>query len=148
MFCSIHDFTFLMTETKIKGQVSLSFVFVMLPAQLIALANWFAWVPACTSAIAWVSVCVKERTCLRIAISVNCFNIFGSIFGLLFSLLIKKLMLGSKTIWQSMRKFPCAIWSVRVFPHMDKEEIFFSQKLHVDMVWFVVDKYLSLDQKI
>ena len=25
-------------------------------------------------------------------------------------------MLGSKTIWQRMRKFPCAIWSVRTFP--------------------------------
>ena len=42
-------------------------------------------------------VCVKDRTCLRIAISAYCFNIFGSIFGVLFCLLIKKL-LGCKTI--------------------------------------------------
>ena len=46
IFCSIHDFTFLMTDTKIKGHVSfespekkkllparLSVKFVMLPAQ-------------------------------------------------------------------------------------------------------------------
>ena len=52
MFCSIHDFTFLMIDTKIKGQVSsespekkkllperFSVKFVMLPAQSIALAN-------------------------------------------------------------------------------------------------------------
>ena len=30
-------------------------------------------------------------------------------FGVLFCLLIKKVILGSKTIWQSMRKFPCAV---------------------------------------
>ena len=42
-------------------------------------------------------VCVKDRTCLRIAIPDYCFNIFGSIFGVLFCLLIKKL-LGCKTI--------------------------------------------------
>ena len=52
MFCSIHDFTFLMTDTKIKGQVSsespekkkllparFSVKFIMFPAQSIALAN-------------------------------------------------------------------------------------------------------------
>ena len=52
MFCSIHNFTFLMTDTKIKGQVSFessekkellpmqfSVKFVMLPAQSIVLAN-------------------------------------------------------------------------------------------------------------
>ena len=52
MFCSIHDFTFLMTDTKIKGQVSFessekkellperfSVKIVMLLAQSITLAN-------------------------------------------------------------------------------------------------------------
>ena len=52
MFCSILDFTFLMTDAKIKGQVSFessekkkllpvwfSVKFVMLPAQSIVLAN-------------------------------------------------------------------------------------------------------------
>ena len=52
MFCSVHDFTFLMADTKIKGQVSFessekkkllpagfSVKFVMLPTQSIALAN-------------------------------------------------------------------------------------------------------------
>ena len=68
-FCSIHDFTFLVTDTKIKGQVSFEFPeknkllqawfsvkFVMLSAQSIALANWFACVPACMSTIAQVSL--------------------------------------------------------------------------------------------
>ena len=72
--------------------------------------------------------CVKDRACLKIEIPAYCFNIFGSIFGVLFCLLIKKLILGSKTIWQSMRKFPRSVWSVRTFPHMDKEETFFFLK--------------------
>ena len=66
-------------------------------------------------------VCVKDRTCLRIAIVAYCFNIFGSISSVLFCLLIKKLILGCKTIWQSMR-------SVSTLPHMDKEEAFFFLK--------------------
>ena len=41
---------------------------------------------------------LKDRTCLRIAIPIYCFNIFGSIFCVLFCLLIKKLILGCKTI--------------------------------------------------
>ena len=50
-------------------------------------------------------LCVKDRACLRMAIPVYCFNIFGSILGL-FCLLIKKLIfIACKTIWQSMRKF-------------------------------------------
>ena len=67
-------------------------------------------------------VCVKDRVCLKVAIPAYCFTIFGSIFGVLFCLLIKKLILGSKTIWQSMRKFPCAVWSAKIFPNMDKDE--------------------------
>ena len=54
-------------------------------------------------------VCVKNRVCLKVAIPAYYFNIFGSIFGVLFCLLIKKLILGSKTIWNSLRKFPCAV---------------------------------------
>ena len=53
-------------------------------------------------------VCVKDRICQKVAISAYCLTIFGSIFGVLSFVLIKKLMLGSKTIWQSMRKFSCA----------------------------------------
>ena len=41
-------------------------------------------------------VCVKYSTCLRMAIPVYCFNIFGSIFGVLFCVLIKKLILDIK----------------------------------------------------
>ena len=69
-------------------------------------------------------VCVTDRTCLRIAIfifefralfvfvtdwiclrivtSAYCFNIFRSNFGLLFCLLDRKLILGSKPIWESI----------------------------------------------
>ena len=54
-------------------------------------------------------VCVKDRVCLKVAIPAYCFTIFGSIFGVLFCLLIKKLILGSKTIWQSLRKFQSAV---------------------------------------
>ena len=36
--------------------------------------------------------CVKDRTCLTIAMPAYCFNIFGSIFSILFCLLIKKLI--------------------------------------------------------
>ena len=52
MFCSVNNFTFLMTDTKIKGHISFessekkkflparfSVKFVMLPAQSFALAN-------------------------------------------------------------------------------------------------------------
>ena len=69
MFCSIDDFIFLMTDTKIKGQISFEFSerkkllparfsvkFVILPAQSMALANCFACLPACTSAIVRVSL--------------------------------------------------------------------------------------------
>ena len=62
-------------------------------------------------------VCVKDRTCLRMAIPAYCFSIFGSIFGALFCLLIKKLILECDTIWQSMRKFLQAVWSVSTFSH-------------------------------
>ena len=75
MFCSIHDFTFLMTNTKkIKGQVSFespekkkllpawfSAKFVVLPAQSISLANWFACMPSCMSAIVCISLTSLKR---------------------------------------------------------------------------------------
>ena len=53
---------------------------------------------------------------------------FGLVFGVLFCLIINKLLLGSKIIWQRMRKFPCAVLSVRTFYYMDKDEIFFLLK--------------------
>ena len=52
---------------------------------------------------------VQKRTCLRMAIPAYYFNIFGSIFGALFYLLIKKFILKCDTIWQSMRKFLQAV---------------------------------------
>ena len=78
MFCLVHDFTFLMTDTKIKEQVPfeswekklmsarLSVKFVMLPVQSITLANWFACMPACTSAITRVSLTSLDRQILII----------------------------------------------------------------------------------
>ena len=84
----------------------------------------------------------KDRTCLKIEVPDYCLNIFGSIFGVVFCLLIKKLILGSKTNSQNMRKFPCAVWSVKTFPHMDKEETFFFFFLDIGMVWLFVDSYI------
>ena len=70
-------------------------------------------------------VYVKDRRCVRIAMPAYCFNNCGSTFDFLFCLLDGKLILSSKTIWQSMEKFPCAVLSVRTFPHMEEEEPFF-----------------------
>ena len=66
---------------------------------------------------------------------------YFNIFGVLFCLLIKKLMLENKTIWQSLRKFQCAAWRETPFPHMSKEGIFFSWKLRSD---FFLDNYLYM----
>ena len=64
--------------------------------------------------------------------------------NVIFSLFIKKLMLGGKTIWKSMRKFPCAVWSGRTFTHMNNEETFFFSKLHIGMIWIFSDKHLFI----
>ena len=70
-------------------------------------------------------VSVKDRACLRIELLLYNFKILGSIFDILFCLLIKKLILRSKTIWKSMRKFSYVVWSMAAYPHMEKEETFF-----------------------
>ena len=62
-----------------------------------------------------------------------CFSIFGLIFDVFFCLLIKKIILGTDTIWQSMTKFLWAVWSVSTFPGMDKGETFLSWKMHIGM---------------
>ena len=94
-------------------------------------------------------VCVKNRTCLRMAIPAYCFNIFGSSFGVLFYLLIKKLILECKSIWQSMRKFLWAVWRVSTYPHMEKEEGFLPWKLHIGIVSiFQIITLFLLDLKI
>ena len=73
-------------------------------------------------------ICVKDTACLKVAKPAYCFNIFGSYFGAFFCLLIEKLILGSKSIWESWRKFSFAVWSVRTFPHLDEEKHFFLEK--------------------
>ena len=79
-------------------------------------------------------LCVKDATCLRMAIPAYYFSIFGSIFGVLFCLLIKKFILRCSTIWQSIRKFLWTVGIVSTFSHMDKQEKFLSSKLHIVMV--------------
>ena len=69
---------------------------------------------------------------------------FGSIFGALFCLPIKMFILGCDTIWQSMRKFLWALWSVSTFPQIDKEETFLSWKLHISMIWMFYTFLLNL----
>ena len=75
-------------------------------------------------------VCVKDSTCQRVATSSIC----RSIFGVLFDLSDRMLTLESKTILQSIRKFPCVVWSVGTFPHMDQAETSFL-KLHIGRAW-------------
>ena len=75
---------------------------------------------------------VKERACFKNSKT----SLLLQHFWCLVLLLIKKLILGSKTICTSMKKFPCAVWSVRTFPYMDKEETFLSWKQHIGMVSF------------
>ena len=53
--------------------------------------------------------------------------------SVLFCLLIKKLILECITIWQNMKKFPCTVWSVSTFPHLDKNETFFLENCR--LVW-------------
>ena len=85
---------------------------------------------------AWF-VCLKDRTCLWMAIPAYCFSIFGSIFGVLFCLLIKKLIIEFDTIRQSMRKFLWAVWSVSTFPHMEKKErfLFMKERKGINFCW-------------
>ena len=79
-------------------------------------------------------LCVKDRTFLRITIPAYCFNICGSIFGVLFCLLYSKLILESKTIWQSMRQFNMySLKCMGVFPHMDTGKTFFLENF--TLVW-------------
>ena len=80
-------------------------------------------------------LCVKSRTCLRITIPAYCLNICGSIFGVLLCLLYSKLILGSKTIWQSMRNFNMhSLKCVGVFPHMDTDKTFSLENF--TLVWY------------
>ena len=91
-----------------------------------------------------IKLCLCKRQDMSKNGNTSLFNIFGSMFGVLFCLLIKKLILGCKTISQSMRKFLWAVWSVSTFPHMDKEETFLSWKLHIDMIWIYYAFSLNL----
>ena len=78
-------------------------------------------------------VCVKDRVCIRIAIPAYCFNIFGSMFGVLFCLLIKKLILDVKPsdkVWES---FHVQFWMWLHFLIWTKNK-HFSWKLHIGMV--------------
>ena len=76
--------------------------------------------------------CVKYSTCLRTAIPAYCFNTVGSMFGVLFRLLIKHLILGCKTLTK-YEKVSMSRWSLSTFPYIDKEETFLSWKLHIGM---------------
>ena len=69
--------------------------------QRINSVHWSKGIYLCVYLYLIIKICflrAKDRACLRIAIPAYCFNISGSIFGVLFCLLIKKLILGCKTI--------------------------------------------------
>ena len=81
-------------------------------------------------------VCLKDRICPRMAIPVYCFNIFGSVFGVLFCLLIKKLILGCKTLWQIMRQIISFYEQFEVWEHFliwAKKKHFFLE--NCTLVW-------------
>ena len=78
-------------------------------------------------------VCIKDRTCLRMAIPAYHFNIFGSIFGALFCSLFKRLILG----------FISEVWVHS--PDGQKRNISF---LHIGMIWIFQVITFSLDLKI
>ena len=72
-----------------------------------------------------------------------CFSIFGSIFGALFCLLIKNLILECDTIWQSMRVSTSSLKCEYISSYWQRN---ISWKLHIDMVWIFYT--FSLDLKI
>ena len=63
----------------------------------------------------------------------------GSIFDVFFSLLIKKLLLGSKTMWQSMRKFPCK----NIFSYGQRKNFFYLKTAYWYRLIFL-DNYLFI----
>ena len=73
--------------------------------------------------------CIKDGACLEMSLPACCLNICGSFFVYLFCLLERKLLLGCKTIWESMRKLPCSIGRVGTFLHLDIEETSFFHKI-------------------
>ena len=76
---------------------------------------------------------VQRTGRLRIATPACCFNIFGSIFGVVFCFLIKKLILGCKTIWQRWESFydQFEVWVH--FPIWTKEKHLFL--VNCTLVW-------------
>ena len=90
-------------------------------------------------------VCVENRTCLRIAISAYCLNIFGSVFGVLFCLLDKKLILRSKKHLTKYEHLFVSVEGVRKFPQMDKEETsFFLENCTLAYSEIFLDNYLFM----
>ena len=88
--------------------------------------------------------CVKDRTCLRMTIPAYCFSIFGSIFGVLFCLLIVNIR-----IWHYLTKYEKVSMSSLKCEYISsygQKETFLSWKRHISMVW-VFDTF-SLDLKI
>ena len=84
------------------------------------------------------SVYLCKRQDIAIVLSVYCFNIFGSTFGALFYLLIRKFILGSKTIWKSMRfSGAVEVWGRFLICAKKKHDFFFE---NCTLVW-------SWDQK-
>ena len=70
---------------------------------------------------------VKERTCLRIAIPAYCF-VVGALFCV-----FKNLIIWSKTIWQTLKEYPWAVWRVRTFLVRTKKKHFFLE--NSTLVW-------------
>ena len=90
-------------------------------------------------------VCVKNRTCLRIAIPAYCFNIFGSVFGILFVYFLRSWyweVKPSGKVRESFLRVYFDVWGH--FLIWTKKKKFFFWKLHIGMVYFFLDNYLFI----
>ena len=77
----------------------------------------------------------KDRACLRIAIPAYCFNSFGSIFGVLFYLLDRKLILRS-SLTKYEKFFRCSLKCRYITPDGRRRNVvFFLKNAHSYVVW-------------
>ena len=84
-------------------------------------------------------VCVKDRTCLRMAIPTYCLCIFGSIFGDLYFLLIKKVNI--IRVWHYLTKYEKVSMSslkCECISSYGQRKLFLFWKLYIGMVWIFI----------
>ena len=78
-------------------------------------------------------VCVKDRPCLKIAIPAYRFNIFGSVFGVLFCLLIKELIIEVKPSENHEKVSMCTLKFKDISSYEQRSKFFFLEDY--TLVW-------------